>query len=302
MEYIDTKNFIESIVYDLGNSRPLSEVFNKLQILAFKLKNDNFSNWVKKEIEGYSEKDEIPEYRRLENLEILVKERNGIDNLIPYGFFKDEEIEKVVRRCDVRQKLITIEPFEKNIEETTTMCASMCLYEYIQSRYMVPIHVFYLIPNSLMVGILSSIRTELITFLLQINEELGDTVDFGVINKKIDNWAMQTINAGVVNLGTGHIEITGGNIVGGLNNTVSISADTRQQLNQIVNQIENLSKDAYADRVDIAQAIADIKQLVNNEDSKPKFISMALNALKGVLGNVVTSEISTLIERGLKLI
>ena len=52
-------------------SQPLANAFFKAQVIAHRLQNDDFAKWVKGEIQGYGDNDELPKYR--------------ISNLTPYG-------------------------------------------------------------------------------------------------------------------------------------------------------------------------------------------------------------------------
>jgi len=45
------------------NITPVSSLLRKIKILAIKLDNKDFFDWVDRELNGYSDKDKIPEYR-----------------------------------------------------------------------------------------------------------------------------------------------------------------------------------------------------------------------------------------------
>ena len=59
--------------------------------------------------------------------------------------------------------------------------------------------------------------------------------------EKIQNIVNQTINAGVVNAGKGHISIGSSEIIGG-NQNVSISSTNKKELTDIIERIEEINK------------------------------------------------------------
>ena len=61
---IDLKKQIESIIEDLANDAPISRILLKAQTIAFYIKDDSFTNWIKNEQNGYSTINDLPEYRK----------------------------------------------------------------------------------------------------------------------------------------------------------------------------------------------------------------------------------------------
>lgn len=47
----------------IDNSEPVANLLRRAKILAYKLKSDDLASWVEKELNGYKNKDEVPEYR-----------------------------------------------------------------------------------------------------------------------------------------------------------------------------------------------------------------------------------------------
>ncbi len=56
---------IESVITDLSNNEPINHYVLKLQMISRNLKNETFSNWLTKEVDGYKNEDSIPAYRIL---------------------------------------------------------------------------------------------------------------------------------------------------------------------------------------------------------------------------------------------
>ena len=59
------KNIIDKIIQDLGDDRPINGILLKVQIVASRLNNKEFENWINNEQNGYSDAKNIPSYRVL---------------------------------------------------------------------------------------------------------------------------------------------------------------------------------------------------------------------------------------------
>jgi AbiTii-like protein len=58
------KDLIYDIAYDKIN---LSQALSRSKLLAYKIDNDNFKEWLRKELEGYDYTDKLmPAYRRIQ--------------------------------------------------------------------------------------------------------------------------------------------------------------------------------------------------------------------------------------------
>jgi AbiTii len=55
----------EIIDLAVENSGPLSVLLRQCLLLAHTLKSQRFHTWAEKELDGYDETDELPEYRRV---------------------------------------------------------------------------------------------------------------------------------------------------------------------------------------------------------------------------------------------
>ncbi|MCK9411726.1 MAG: hypothetical protein M0Q53_05455 [Prolixibacteraceae bacterium] len=65
MGTINLKEMIESVIADLANNESINHYALKLQAISRNLKNDTFSQWLTKEIDGYRNADTVPIYRIL---------------------------------------------------------------------------------------------------------------------------------------------------------------------------------------------------------------------------------------------
>lgn len=58
------KELINQIIQDLGANKPIDGILLKTQVVAHKLKNEEFLQWVKNEQNGYEDMRTVPDYRK----------------------------------------------------------------------------------------------------------------------------------------------------------------------------------------------------------------------------------------------
>lgn len=302
MDVVKTKRLIEGIIEDLSNNIAITNIFNKVQILSSYLNNDVFSLWVKNERMGYSDVHQLPEYRKT-NVDILVDGISGGYTLtnfpIPNGILGNDGIEKIMRTYNCFDKISNLEPFKGKPEGSTNIVLPVIAYSELKKIFPYgEIHVAYhRIPNLFFAGVVDAVNSKLLDFLLEINKEMEIDADFNTINKKqyIDSVANQTINAGVVNMGSGNITIESSQVVGGHDNIMPIASDMKERIQEIVAEIEKIKVEDEADKNDIAEEIFAIKTELEKASPSKKIIKRSLRALK-TIGSVVQEK---LIEHGI---
>ena len=81
---MDTKQLIESLVKDLYENKPLSDVFLKLQVVVYLLKNEQLIEWFNNE-NGYDNGKTLPQYRILPVL-FYAQRRQSFSGKETYGW------------------------------------------------------------------------------------------------------------------------------------------------------------------------------------------------------------------------
>ncbi|MBN0978864.1 hypothetical protein JTY93_10910 [Pseudomonas hygromyciniae] len=100
-------------------NQPLANAFFKAQVIAHKLQNRDFAKWVKDEIQGYGDDDELPKYR-ISNLTPYGNVENGVKRYtnykLPIGGMPEDMVERVlvVRHS---QSIAVIEEFSKKADD-----------------------------------------------------------------------------------------------------------------------------------------------------------------------------------------
>lgn len=302
MDVIKTKKLIEGIIEDLSNNVAITNIFNKVQILSSYLNNDVFSLWVKNERMGYTDVNQLPEYRKT-TVDILVDGISGNYSLtkypIPNGALGDDAIESTMRTYYCYDKISNLEPFKDKPEGSNIIVLPAMAYPVLRKIFPFgDVHVAYhRIPNLFFSGIVDAVNSKLLDFLLEINKEMEIDADFNTINKKqyIDNVANQTIKAGVVNMGDGIIMVEKSQIMGGHDNEMSIASEMKERINDIVAEIEKIKVEDEEDKNDIAEEIFLIKTELGKASPSKQIIKRSLRALK-TIGSIVQEK---LIEQGI---
>ena len=218
-----------------SSQTPLGEVLRLCMRLGQQLSNQELVDWARKEASGYTEKDDLPDYR------ILPTEVRG-DFFGPFqSGIKNAHIPKSVVDKDHRESLFSVSLMEpvNQLEQYAQSKGSgtyqiswsgdaIAYYQHkeIYSNGLVLASAWRLMTGQNILGVLETIRTRVLDFILQIQEELGVDIDEPGDAKEIsikspqaiNNIFNNTINGGQVSLSNsgnasiGSISISAGNL------------------------------------------------------------------------------------------
>ena len=305
---IDLKKQIEGLIEDLGNNEPISKILLKAQTIAFYLKDDTFSNWIKAEQNGYQNTKYLPDYRKINctiKVDVSMPFRGiiyGID--FPIDAIDDEIIRDNLSHMYFCDSIFIIEQMGNDRKnDMLKMNASAYTFRYINKHFpdgnIEGVH--KLTNTSSAKAIVDSVKSKLLEFFLLLEEQFDLNIKFDIManKEKIQSIVNQTINAGVVNTGNGHISITSSEIIGG-NQNVSISSTNKKELTDIIERIEKINK-RYNDE-DLANEITVVKDDLAKPTQNPKFIKRAFNAMKGISIGIMANELTPIIDQGLELL
>jgi len=311
MDILDLKTTIESVISDLANNEPINNYIFKLQLVDRYLKNDSFSDWLKKETNGYNANDKMPNYR-------VLKTQINANIIIDRGFNKiqisdhtmplyplGEKIAADISTVNINESVIAL---TKLLEGNGSLAYSTNDYERLKLSKVYEDCTVLSAHKPLQKSDIELIVYKFKSVLFEMFMELNDTIFKNEINfdilakeKEIDKIVNQTINAGVyINGGTANV--TNSTLVGGQDNCVQINSSHKKDLVNIVNEIEKLSKEIDDDRTDIADAILSIREELNYKMPKPKMLRMAFNSIKAIGKGVVVDKIVELVNQALNII
>lgn len=309
---MNIKELIEDVTSDLSNDASLQRIMLKAKTIAFHLDNKEFYNWIELECKGYDNIEILPEYRKLQcavkaNIEFPYKGMTLTSQVVPVDAIEDKTAKKLLSRMLIKESIFEIEELSKN-GDGNNLRITAPIYAFPKVNELYPagnVYDLWLCVNtSSAISIIMSVKSRLLEFFLQLNKQMDVDINFDVIKnkKEVTKIIYQTIMAGVVHNGDGNITISDSPIIGGKDNQVTISSDAKQQLNNIVSQIEALAQDVDDDRTDIAEAIIAVKEELNAERIRTTPLRLAFNAIKGVISGLADTGIEKLAEQAIKLL
>lgn len=180
----------------LNSEIKVSELLRKALVVSKKLNITEMEEWINKELNGYSDKDNIPEYRIVTG---DVKFYNPVHGCWLPIFFEDtKEAEKLSKRLinqsvDVLDSLaknntkIMHIPFQKNIEN----------YLIRKMDALIPFQISLLIDKNEVIGILNTVKNKILDWSLKLEQKgiLGEGMSFSEKEKHL----AQTVNYHITN-------------------------------------------------------------------------------------------------------
>lgn len=106
----------------------------------------------------------------------------------------------------------------------------------------------------------------------------------------------QTINAGVYS-NKGNVSIANSTVIGGQNNSVSISQDLKHEIESLLRQVEELKQNIYADEQDIAEVVLEIRSELEKATPSKRLLKRGMQALKSFQGVIAEKAIEYSIDQ-----
>ncbi len=318
-----TIDWINTIIKELVDPHTkIKDTLLKVQVLAFKIKNSKLKEWVDNELNGFIGK-EVPSYRKIPYAVFgnLMQDR-GFGGMMTRNnhALPIEYLEK-----DLREALMSV-AMNSSVSELEHMIEKGGQYQ-INIPHLVHKEITKLLSNGWVVdsawqkislnsieGIISAIKSNLLTFLLELADEIGENENIDIMEhkKKIDNLfdktignlSGETIN---ISIGTDNVQAvsTGENaklnVAKGKNVTQTINVEAQQELTKFIEELkpllDKLSLDTD-DKADIINEISRIETQLSRQQPKYPIINEALKIVNGILigvaGNAMTP---TILER-----
>jgi len=316
-----TIDLINDIISELvDRTSNLSDTFLKVQLLALQIKNEKLKEWTDNELNGYVGKI-VPEYRK-----IPANVRGNIMQDIGFGNSRSQDnIPLPIEYLDkeLLDYLISIR-FTSSISEIEHL-----INENGKPQINIP-HVIHreiskLFNNGWVVqfawqnitinslkGIISSIKSNLLTFLVELAEEIGETDKINFMEKKKDidklfdktigNISGENINITIgsdTNQTVNHGDNVNLNVAKGENINQSITGEIKNELQNFIldlkRNLPNIKFNNEDDFQDFTNEISQVELQLNRESPKKNIIGKSLsiiaNLLMSVAGNALTPPI-----------
>lgn len=302
------KSLVDSAISDLTENKSIESILLKTQTICHYLNDEEFSTWIKHELNGYGDDEyPLPDYRKIN---CIVK----VDISQPFGrmaknypfpceYIKDDKIRERMTHMAVFESLSEIELMMKDDKHGNDL--TMAVPQYIVQNYMEKyVEGYILVANqhinmNNIQAVISKFKSLLLTFFLELNDKMNWELNFDVMaTKQIIKQIMVTnnINAAVVategsTISTGAVSVENSHI-----GNVAYSNEQKEFLS-VLKDIEKLVKESGN------QNLKDSVDIVKAETQKPKWnkklMTMGLNAIKGIANGFVVKGLMTLVEKAI---
>ena len=285
---MDNKELAENILTDLMNNGSISDILLKTKIFASKRGDKALLDWVTKELNGYDD-EKPPKYR-------LLGSGLRVDVHVPFvgGSHVDFPID-MIENDDVRNRL-SVFAFHSPIAEIESLCndtkdegklymkVPVYAYQFLSGFINGDIQDAYqYTTKSAVKQILVSVKSVLIDFLLKISSE--EDIDFNTFIKSNPNMEKNiTINAGIVNAGSGTVNAQGATTVVGNNNIITV--DNKAELLRILTEIDKLAAAQPNEEYD--EISKEIKDELQSEVPKKGLLKRCFQAIPTILTGIGT--------------
>ena len=305
------KSLVDSVISDLTENKSIESILLKTQTISHYLKDEEFTTWIKHELNGYGDDEyPLPDYRKIN---CIVK----VDISQPFGrmaknypfpceYIKDDKIRERMTHMAVFESLSEIELMMKDDKHGNDLI--MAVPQYIVQNYMAKyVEGYILVANqhinmNNIQAVISKFKSLLLTFFLELNDKMNWELNFDVMaTKQIIKQIMVTnnINAAVVategsTISTGAVSVENSHI-----GNVAYSNEQKEFL-AVLKDIEKLVKESGN------QNLKDSVDIVKAETQKPKWnkklMTMGLNAIKGIANGFVVKGLMTLVEKAIVML
>jgi len=296
----------------------LADTLLKVQVLAFQIKNSKLKSWVDGELNGYNSSLDVPSYRIIPSMVLGNLEQQRFGGLLsrtrqrlPVEYL-DKETFNLLKEAKIQNSVSELELMLKGDGtcQIPISYATSTKFNKIFGNEWVVNSAWSEISRTSLQGILSSIKSKLLTFVLELAEEIGEKENINIMDKKkIDNLFDKTIGnvtGGTVNISIGSESIqtisTGENAVvnvtKGKNIKQKIDVKVQEDLSKFISELKSgltqLSLE-IEDQNDIILEMSRIESQLGREKPKLDIINEALKVIHGILlgvtGNALTPTI-----------
>lgn len=303
---LNFKDFAENILSDLMTNASLSDILLKLKIFASKRGDEELLTWVSNELDGYENKP--PKYRILDaglKVDVFIPFRGTTRIEFPAEMVKEERIRKRLSKIAFHNAISELEKICHSSDDDSSVCmhVPVGIYSHIAGFINGHIQDAYQYTTKAAVGqIIVAVKSVLVDYLLKISNE--EDIDFNTFISNNPNMKEGvTINASIVNTGSGTINAQGATNVVGDNNT--ISTGNKQELLRILAEIDKIAATVQPnmDYVDVAN---DIRAELQKDKPEKNYLKRCFQTipsfLSGVGAGIMANGLTPLVKSAIALL
>ena len=279
----------------LNSNIPVTDLLRKAYVVARKLKLSDFEKWIKLELDGYSDNENIPEYR---NANGSVKAWNPYHGWQPI-YFEDHKMEEVFSNRTNGQRIAEIDSILENISENGNnlqMPFSSEQENIICDAIGERLQITMMVPSTMLIRIVDAVRNIILNWALKLEEDgvLGDNMTFSDDEK-------EKSESHTYNVNNFYAEVTGSQI-----QQSSPSAQQRQTLKDFsttnitsfVSSLKEKLNELEIDEEKLKELNAEIETIESQTKSpKPKegIIKESLISVRSILEGASGSAVGQLL-------
>lgn len=216
-----------------AQQEPISQTLRRTLVLAYRLKNDGLKSWIESELNGYADRDTLPDYRKGTGTAkglFLGPLGAALQNQPIPSAILEQQHRFWATDITLTQPIASYDNRED--DKTAIIQWPQDLVVYYQSKFYRGYalnRAWMEIPGSMIAGLVDTVRTRLLTFALEIQSELPDDTE-----KAVEQIEAATVDRLVA------VHIYGGNVQfgdGGVINAHAIIAGDMESLQKALNAI-----------------------------------------------------------------
>lgn len=221
MRTMDTRKIVHEIITDIANGAQINKVLFKAQIIASNIGNENFTNYIRREQQGYTSEYPVADYRHIKTrveATFAIPFSNMQKVIVPVELVENKQIRDLLNFVDVREPLGQIEQMYNNAENSMisvnvpafAYSTIESLYENNNARVYIACHKF---PKESLLNIVETFKSRLLQLLLDFDKELDWKLDLSTEqNRQTVTTIINNINAIIANTGNGNVDTNNINI------------------------------------------------------------------------------------------
>lgn len=290
--------WINEIIQDITNVEvSLENILRKTTVLAFKVKNERLKKWVKYETDGYDSTLNVPDYRVVgaEVMGNLVQQNFGSiiqrpNMRIPIEILPQDDA-KNFRTVKFYQPISVIESFLSG-DQNNIITINLTNYQIqflnhgINSNYTVE-SAWKEIPRNQIRGLLSNIKNKLLTFLLELNDEIGNYENLTIMKDKniVEKLFDKNITSNSLNISIGDNNTINSSYIE--NQNIELESSLKSDLEEIIKVFKDIQKNIDSD--DYAKEVETIELEVKKKSPAKSILTGSLSTIKTMLLNIASN-------------
>jgi len=279
----------------LNGDIPVTDLLRKAYVIARKLKLSDFEKWIKLELDGYSENEEIPEYR---NVNGSVQAWNPYHGWQPI-YFENPKTAEVISNRTNGQRVAEIESLLENISENGNNLQipfsaeqENIICDAIGER----VQITMMTPSTSLIRIIDAVRNIILNWALKLEENgvLGENMTFSDDEK-------DKAESHSYNVNNFYAEVTGSQIQQNspdANQTQSLKEFSTTNINHFISSLKEKLDDIEVNEDASKELNAEISTIeIQNSSPKPKngIIKESLSSIRTILEGATGSVVGQLL-------